>query len=107
MKSRYDFMKESKKAVDSEDGLAYPDPLSINYKNTQLTEQPTYLLMEDKYLNKFWQFMYDIYGITEMDDILLMLNNVPYIGSMEPGDPLYLIKQEDLENFATQKQPGA
>lgn len=107
MTSRYDFMQESQKGVDPKDGIPYPDPLSISYRNTQLTSIPPYTEIEERYIDRFWALMYDYYNLTELDDILLMLNNVPYIGTLEPGSNIYLISLNDLQNFATQKQPGA
>lgn len=107
MISRYSFMTESQKGVDPQDGTPYPDPLSINYRNTQLTSMPQYTQIEQRYLDRFWTLVYDFYGLTEYDDILLMINNVPYISSLEPGSNIYLLSLNDLQNFHTQKQPGA
>lgn len=107
MVSRYDFMEESKTQVDPEDGVPYPDPLSVNYRSTQLTTIPKYVLIEQRYIDKFWLFMSDFYNEVEYDDILLTLNNVPYVGDLEPGDPMFLIKLDDLKNFNKQKQPGS
>ena len=100
-------MTQSKKAIDSFDNQPYPDPLSINYKNTQLTSIPEYIEIDQNYIEHFWTLMYNVYGRQDMDDILLALNNVPYIGALTPGDKIFLIKDTDLLNFHTQKQPGA
>lgn len=104
MRSRYDYMTESK-VLDIDD-MAFPDPLSVNYNNIQLTELPMYVKIEQKYIDSFWTFMYDYYKTTEMDDVFLNINNVPYIGALEPGDILFLIKGSDLTNFKNQKQLG-
>ena len=104
MTSRYDFMSESN--VKDTDGEAFPDPLSVTYNDVQLTEIPKHVQMTSADLEKLWSWMYDMYGITYLDDILLNINNVPYIGTMRPGDVLFLIKASDLSKFATQKLPG-
>lgn len=103
MKSRYDFMTESS-VVDREDNQTYPDPLSINFSSVQLTEIPKYVEIDQRYIDAFWIFMWEFYGLTEWDDILLGINNVGYLGQLEPGDVLYLVKDSDLFNFATQKK---
>ncbi len=103
MKSRYDFMKEGK-GVDSFDGVSFPDPLSVNYQKTQLTQIPKYIKIEQKYIDRFWALMNDYYGVVELDDILLTINNIPYVSNLEPGDVIFLVEKTDLENFAIQKQ---
>ena len=43
------------------------------------------------------------YGMQAMDDILLNINGIHYLGSLRPGDALYLIDSNDIENFNEQK----
>jgi hypothetical protein len=100
-------MKESVKAVDPVDGQPFPDPLSINYNSTQLSSIPPYIDIDQSYIEHFWLLMHNHYGLQELDDILLSLNNVPYIGMLSPGDKIFLISNNDLVNFSKQKQPGA
>jgi hypothetical protein len=98
-------MKESK-ALD-EDGLAYPDPLSVNYVQTQLSSIPKRRVVSETDIQRFWLFMHRYYaGLAEADDILLTLNNIPYKGMLNPGDNLYLVEAADLYSFATQKKPS-
>lgn len=105
MRSRYDFMKQSK-VYDSEDGQSYPDPLSVKYVDTQLSVLPEKKILTSADLDKFWLFMQKNYGMSELDDILLTINGVAYIGDLEPGDVVYLISSEDLTSFNNQKKPG-
>lgn len=95
MHSRYAYMKESK-TVDSETFEAYPDPLSINFSKIQLSEIPTLQTLSKGDLQRFWLFIYNFYKFAEGDDIILTLNNIPYIGMLSPGDSLYLPVQNDI-----------
>lgn len=104
MISRYDYMSESE--VKDTDGERFPDPLSVTYNDVQLTSYPQHTQLTSKDLEKFWYFMVDAYGRTDLDDILLNINNVPYVGMLKPGDVLYLVSENDLEKFSTQKLVG-
>ena len=99
MKSRYTFMKESS-VIDKEDQQQYPDPLSISYNNYK----PYYELISHEMtstdLAKIFNMMQREYGVQELDDVLLSYNGVPYIGMLEPGNSIYLLKIEDLSKFS-------
>ena len=47
--------------------------------------------------------MKDHYGLQEMDDILLNLNAIPFLGMERPGDKIYLVDINDMDKFNTQK----
>ena len=75
----------------------YYDVLSINYNNMALTEIPGRTALSKADLDRFWIFMYKQYqGLAETDDILLIINDVPYLGMLEPGDFLYTPTSTDL-----------
>jgi len=96
MFSRYDAMSSSK-VQDTVDHDNYPDPLSINYNNLALTEIPGRTAVSKIDLDRFWIFLGKQYpGLAETDDILLIINNVPYVGMLEPGDYLYTPASADL-----------
>ena len=101
MRSRYDYMKESN-TVDI-DNEKFPDPLSTTFNDIQLTKVPPQIRVTDSDITKFWLFMNKYYGMQEMDDILLNINGIHYLGSLRPGDALYLIDSNDIENFTEQK----
>ena len=104
LKSRYDYMKES--SVVDIDNENYPDPLSVTYNDIQFTQMPTFQKVTEGDLNKFWLYMYKNYGMVDSDDVLLNINGIPYIGTMNPGDIIFNIPPEDLAKFATQKIAG-
>lgn len=104
MRSRYDYMDESKVAdIDKE---VYPDPLSITYNDIQFSQMPTSKLVTEGDINKFWLYMYKNYNMCELDDVLLNINGIPYIGTLEPGDLIFNINARDLEKFNDQKIAG-
>ena len=51
-------------------------------------------------LAKIFNMMQREYGVQELDDVLLSYNGVPYIGMLEPGNAIYLLKIEDLSKFS-------
>lgn len=102
MKSRYDFMKESK-ACDT-DGLPYPDPLSVNYSDFAITSVPDIKKVSAGDISKFWTRMHRDYGTTELDDVLLNMNGIGYIGLMEPGSTILEFSLNDIEKFNENKR---
>ena len=102
MISRYDMMKESE-VIDNVDLQKYPDPLSLNYNDFTITSAPYLKRIEERYLNRFWMFVYKFFQRTELDDIILNLNNIPYRGMLEANDELYIPELNDLDNFVNEK----
>jgi hypothetical protein len=88
------------------DNEKFPDPLSTTFNDIQLTKVPPQVQVTDVDITKFWLFMNKNYGMQEMDDILLNINGIHYLGSLRPGDALYLIDQNDIFNFNDQKLGG-
>lgn len=96
MFSRYTAMSSSK-VQDPVDHDNYPDPLAINYNNIVLSELPGRTAISKIDLDRFWVFMYKNYqGMSEADDVLLTLNDIPYLGMLEPGAYVYLPTAADL-----------
>ena len=98
MVSRYDMMTESG-VYDVDDLESYPDPLSIRWNDFSLTSAPYLRRIEERHINRPWLLTYEYYNRTELDDVLLSLNNVPYKGMLEPGDSIYLPEIADIESF--------
>ena len=90
---------------DRVDQELFPDPLSVNYNLTQMSQIPKLRSVSSVDLYRFWVFMLKHYdGIAEADDVLLTLNNVPYLGMLEPGSEIYLVDISDLRRFASQQK---
>lgn len=95
--NRYDFMEVSK--VTDEDGMAYYDPLSVDYSKLKLSEIPTVKTITAADIEKFYLYMYNNYGEVSLDDILLLLNGIGYVGELEPGSTIFNFSKADLQNF--------
>jgi hypothetical protein len=104
MRSRYDFFTEGN--VLDTDGQSYPDPLAVNYNIGTLTKIPTEYRITERNLAKFWTCMYENYGITELDDMILNLNGSRYLMDLQPNDVIYLPILDDVIGFAKTKQVG-
>ena len=99
MFSRYNALSQSH-VQDPVDQDNYPDVLSTNYNNMKLSKIPGRKAISKIDLDKFWMFMARQYsGVIEADDILLTINNVPYVGMLETGDYLYTPTLGDLYNI--------
>ena len=96
MFSRYDVLSPSQ-VQDPVDRDNYPDPLSINYNNVKLTQLPGRTALSKVDLDRFWLFMTRQYSkVAEADDVLLIINDVPYVGMLQTGDFLYTPGLSDL-----------
>lgn len=102
MKSRYDYMEDSK--VTDVDGVPYPDVLTTNYSDFAITSIPTSHRVTAGDIQKFWLYMYNKYGESQYDDILLNMNQIGYIGELEPGYKIYEFSKDDITNFNTNKR---
>jgi hypothetical protein len=97
MVSRYNYYDEG--SVLDEDGWNFPDPLKINFNKGKLQKIPRSIQLTADNIAKPWTITEQAYDMDETDDILLMENNVPYIGYLEPGDKLYIPQDGDLIEF--------
>lgn len=102
MQSRYDLMKES--SVQDIDGELYPDVLSLDYSKIEFNELPPINTITSADINRFWYFMFRNYGVAELDDLLLNLNGIPYIGMLEPNDKIVMIQLNDLKRNVKNKK---
>ena len=94
------------KVQDPEDNEFYPDVLSIDYSNGVINKIPTLHRITSADISKFWKYMYDKYGIVELDDVLLSCNGFPYLGMLAPGDELYELALEDITGYMENKKLG-
>lgn len=92
MESRYDYMWEANTRDDEGDGDFWPDPLSINYDGPMegIKTLPDGFEITEPGLKKLWLTYYKATGLTERDDILYQVNDIPNVGMLEPGDTVYM-----------------
>lgn len=82
---------------DEVDRESYPDPLSLNYNDVTLSTLPKRKALNPADLNKFWTFVLRNYeDMAEGDDVILTINNIPYLGMLRPGDEIYMPAKEDI-----------
>ncbi len=96
MKSRYDYMIESGEA--DLNGELWPDPMSIKFTEQNFTSVPSITRVSTADIEKFWLAFYKVYGKTELDDILLTVNGLPYLGLLSAGSPIVWPSYTDLKN---------
>jgi len=87
---------QSSTVQDPVDKDNYPDILSINYNNMRLSELPGRTSISSIDTDRFWLFMIKSYKAAEADDILLTINDVPYVGMLAPGEFIYIPTLNDL-----------
>jgi len=99
--SRYGLMKDTT-SIDGE-GVSsdtYPDVLTYFEKLDEFTQgiplqyEATQIFIQRPYL-----ITYAYYQIAAFEDLILTLNNIPYISKVEEGDILYIPDKIDVINF--------
>jgi hypothetical protein len=98
MESRYDLMSKST-ITDSEDNVAYPDPLSVNWNDFTLSSSPYLKTLQERFIHRPWLLTYQMYEVSHWDDILLTLNNIPYKEYLEAGDDFFIPTAQDISKF--------
>jgi len=102
--SRYDLMDDTVNIDDT--GLdTYPDPLAFFTKLDQFPHQEPPIQYEATtvFCKKPYLALYPYYQDSyKYDDIVLFLNDVPYITEVEEGDVVYIPAVTDMIKFYTQ-----
>ena len=97
MRSRYDLAQDSSQV--SGDGTYYPDVFTIPIQKFRYTEHPKEHFLTERDINREDIFIYEEYGVSELDDIVFWLNDIGYIGDKSAGDQILIPKKEDVETF--------
>jgi len=99
-KSKYLTMQSSKVYKDIE-GNYYPDIFTFGINNINIVNKPTKYYLSDQDISRFDILMYNYYGSSEYDQLVLWINNIEHIADKNPGDTIYLPDKEDLDSFLT------
>lgn len=99
--SRYDYMTEGV-TNDNVLGSAYPDPLSLNYNELELSSIPENDVLSSEDIIFMWREVEDIYGIASYDDMVLTLNGIPHKNFLTAGHKIYFPSISDMENSFSQ-----
>jgi hypothetical protein len=95
--SRYDYMEEGT-TQDSILGSNYPDPLTLNYNELNLTSIPKNDDVSSQDIIYFWREAEDMYGIASYDDMVLTLNGIPHKNFLSAGHKVYFPTIDDMES---------
>lgn len=98
MRSRYDLYKKSS-VLAASDSSAYPDVCSVNFTKFKFTDNPTTYTLTAVDIKKFSIFIGKMYKMTELDDIILNINNIESVNDLKPGDKIVLPSLKDLETY--------
>lgn len=83
-------------------GVAYPNPFSFNLNNFSPEKPVSSYSLTESDINRFDILIYNIYGSTRYESLILMLNTITDIHSMSIGDIIYLWETTDMDNFITE-----
>ena len=97
MRSRYDLMKKSSQKAS--DGTFYPDIMTFKINRFKYNESPTEHNLTEIDFKRKDILVFNFYGFTEFDDIILWLNKISYIYLMNIGDSILIPNKIDIEEF--------
>lgn len=100
-RSRYDTMRKSKTEQDPQTKEYYYDPMSFPIESFNYSQTAVSYAVTTKDIVRIDLLMDRYYGVPEFDDLVLWLNNVPFIWSMQEGDEIELPRRRDIERFYT------
>lgn len=99
--SRYDLMEDTPNTDGGTD--TYPDCLTFFAKLEDFAQSEPPLQYEATHLftSRPYMITYQYYGSPTYDDLILLLNNIPYISEVDEGDLVFLPARRDIYSFYT------
>jgi len=97
-KSRYQTMLYSETEKDPVGGY-WPDPLTFPVEKFKKTSLAIEYNLSSVDIQRIDALVSGYYGTPEFDDLLLWLNDEPFIYDTEPGTVFQLPLKKDLESF--------
>ena len=82
-----------------EGGLYWPDVMTFPINKFKYTQTPEVYVIDQFYIDRFDMLMFDYYGVSYYDDMVLWLNNIEYKQDLVSGQKLLMPTSEDLERF--------
>ena len=98
MRSRYDLMQISEQR-DSVTGNNWPDPLTIPLDQLEFSSPLIPVKIDQNYQTRFYNLVYDQWGITYYDDILLYMNGVSIEDVLELGEEILVPPLKDMNSY--------
>jgi hypothetical protein len=97
MRSRYDVIKPSEQK--NIKGQEYPDILTFPMTSFVFNDPVEKVEITQVYKERFYLTCYERYGVTYYDDIILWINGIDSVYTMEVGDIIYFPSKKDIERF--------
>ena len=97
MRSRYDLMEFSDQR-DNEDRF-YPDFTTLPTHKFVFDEAPERYILTERDIERIDLLMARKLGLSELDDIVLFINNIPNRFDLEAGDEILIPTKNNLERF--------
>ena len=97
MRSRYDLAKDSGERAS--DGTFYPDVCTIPTHKFRFTSGQQAYFVNQIEIKRLDILAFNLYQVTEFDDILLWLNRIEDPSDMSAGDQLLIATKTDVEAF--------
>lgn len=98
MRSRYDLMQISEQR-DSVTGNNWPDVLTIPLDQLEFSSPLTPVKIDQNYQTRFYNLIYDQWGVTYYDDILLYMNGVSIEDVLELGEEILVPSLKDMNSY--------
>lgn len=98
MISRYDLMKGSPTAVDT-DNQVYPDVLTVDFTTFTYTQPPFQVEVSDTLQKLPYVISNSFYNVAAYEDIVFMINNVPHVSLLDNFDIIKFPVLADILSF--------
>jgi hypothetical protein len=97
MKSRYDLINFS--SENDTDLQNYPDILSLDYTDFIYKYAPSQIDVSDLLIERPYVLSYAIYKDTDLDDLVLDINNIPYRTLLEADEDTEIVLFPDIKDL--------
>ena len=98
MRSRYDLAQNSTQR-NEKTGTFYKDIFTIPVQKFAYTESYGEFAISEVDKRRPDTFITDKYGVSELDDLVFLVNNIGFIYDVEVGFEIKVPTKENLENF--------
>jgi len=103
MRSRYALMKDSTSPNSLDpNGIPWKDPLTIPLKKFRWQRTPQEIIVSSADIVRIDVLINNLYGIAELDDIILWLNSVDCAYDLTVEQHLLIPNYDELNSFYTQ-----
>ena len=85
--------------MNNSESSEFPDVMTFPVNNFVYTEIPTKVVVTENNIIRFDLFVYNFYGVSYYDDLILWLNNIEFKDDLIIGQELLLPIKRDLDRF--------